>query len=39
MNELTKGYEQFIKGKEQREDGKENFERTIKKEIKKGSNK
>ena len=34
MENLTKGYEKFIKGKEVKKDGKKSFERTLKKATK-----
>lgn len=35
MEKLTAGYEKFIKGKELNNDGKEQFDKTIKKAISK----
>lgn len=35
MEELTKGYEEFIKGKELEKDGKEKFEKALKKATRK----
>lgn len=36
MDKLTKGYEKFINGKELNKDGKQQFEKTLKKTVKKG---
>ena len=35
MEELTKNFDEFMKGKEYNEDGKEKFEKTIKKPLNK----
>jgi hypothetical protein len=34
MEKLTKGYEKFINGKELNKDGKQQFEKTLKKTVK-----
>jgi hypothetical protein len=38
MDKLTKGYESFIKDKGVNKDGKEKFEKALKRSIKKQSN-
>lgn len=39
MEKLTQGYEKFIKGKEQNQEGKTVFDKTIKKAVKPRSSK